>query len=141
MTYRDLKSANILLNQILQANLADFGLSRIFSSESDTHVTTAVAGTAGYLDPEYVFNMKLNFSIFLSCHSIKVSQIIAILFLIDIYSVKYTTGIVVYNLGWKYFEHVDTMYESSINYAWWTLLQTKYSFTRKSSNSTSFVFN
>ena len=97
--HRDLKSANILLNQKLQAKLADFGLSRIFSSESDTHVTTAVAGTAGYLDPEYVFNMKLNFSIFLSCHSIKVSQIIAILFLIDIYSVKYTTGIVVYNLG------------------------------------------
>ncbi|GKC78925.1 leucine-rich repeat transmembrane protein kinase protein, partial [Tanacetum coccineum] len=52
IVHRDVKCSNILLNENLQAKLADFGLSRAFTNESATHVTTVVAGTPGYLDPE-----------------------------------------------------------------------------------------
>ncbi|RHN76309.1 putative transferase, protein kinase RLK-Pelle-LRR-I-1 family [Medicago truncatula] len=52
IVHRDVKSKNILLNEKLQGKLADFGLSKMFPNEDDTHVLTVVAGTPGYLDPE-----------------------------------------------------------------------------------------
>ncbi|XP_042967980.1 senescence-induced receptor-like serine/threonine-protein kinase isoform X2 [Carya illinoinensis] len=49
--HRDLKPSNILLTDHMQAKIADFGLSRAFSTDSDSHVSTRPAGTIGYLDP------------------------------------------------------------------------------------------
>ncbi|KAJ0718080.1 putative transferase, protein kinase RLK-Pelle-LRR-I-1 family [Helianthus annuus] len=51
--HRDIKCANILLNEKFQAKLADFGLSRVFPIECGTHISTVVAGTPGYIDPNY----------------------------------------------------------------------------------------
>ncbi|XP_072994651.1 probable LRR receptor-like serine/threonine-protein kinase At1g51880 [Typha latifolia] len=60
--HRDVKTANILLNQKLEAKLADFGLSRNFQSDNCSHISTVIAGTPGYLDPEcsstYQFHQK-----------------------------------------------------------------------------------
>ncbi|ESR40067.1 hypothetical protein CICLE_v10027230mg [Citrus x clementina] len=59
IVHGDVKSTNILLNEKFQAKLADFGLSRIFPVEGGTHVSTTIAGTPGYLDPEYYISNRL----------------------------------------------------------------------------------
>ncbi|KAB2612920.1 LRR receptor-like serine/threonine-protein kinase [Pyrus ussuriensis x Pyrus communis] len=58
--HRDVKSTNILLNEKFEAKLSDFGISRSFPTENGTHITTTVAGTPGYLDPEYYASNRLN---------------------------------------------------------------------------------
>ncbi|KAI5336935.1 hypothetical protein L3X38_016204 [Prunus dulcis] len=60
MIHRDVKSTNILLNEYFQAKLSDFGLSRNFPVEDGTHILTGVAGTPGYLAPEYNMSNRLN---------------------------------------------------------------------------------
>ncbi|KAH9665617.1 protein kinase domain-containing protein [Citrus sinensis] len=57
--HRDVKTANILLNEKMQAKLADFGFSKIFPAESESHISTSIVGTVGYLDPEYYASNRL----------------------------------------------------------------------------------
>ncbi|KAL1221106.1 Phytosulfokine receptor 1 [Cardamine amara subsp. amara] len=50
--HRDIKSSNILLDENFDSHLADFGLARLLSPY-ETHVSTDLVGTLGYIPPEY----------------------------------------------------------------------------------------
>ncbi|KAJ8754150.1 hypothetical protein K2173_002049 [Erythroxylum novogranatense] len=57
--HRDIKASNILLDQNFKPKVSDFGLSRMLRDDT-SHVSTRVAGTLGYLAPEYAVSGHLS---------------------------------------------------------------------------------
>ncbi|XP_060192882.1 cold-responsive protein kinase 1-like isoform X1 [Lycium barbarum] len=58
IVHRDIKASNILLDKDYTPKIGDFGLAKLFP-DSITHISTKIAGTTGYLAPEYVLGGQL----------------------------------------------------------------------------------
>ncbi|KAG8657885.1 hypothetical protein MANES_03G091900v8 [Manihot esculenta] len=52
IVHRDIKATNVLLDKDLNAKISDFGLAKL-DEEENTHISTRIAGTIGYMAPEY----------------------------------------------------------------------------------------
>ncbi|XP_077226946.1 leucine-rich repeat transmembrane protein kinase isoform X2 [Tasmannia lanceolata] len=52
IVHRDIKGSNVLLDKDLSAKISDFGLAKL-SEDGNTHISTRIAGTIGYMAPEY----------------------------------------------------------------------------------------
>ncbi|XP_071693811.1 cysteine-rich receptor-like protein kinase 43 [Rutidosis leptorrhynchoides] len=57
--HRDIKASNILLDEKWVPKIADFGMAKLYP-EDQTHVHTRIAGTNGYMAPEYVMHAYLS---------------------------------------------------------------------------------
>ncbi|ESQ27491.1 hypothetical protein EUTSA_v10018707mg [Eutrema salsugineum] len=74
--YRDLKSANILLDRDFSPKLSDFGLAKVGPVGNRTYVSTRVMGTYGYCAPEYAMSGKLTIKSDIYCFGVVLLELI-----------------------------------------------------------------